>query len=432
MISRLYRFAVAIVALMLPLSLIAARDTNNNTTNQKNDPVIVWNQVALEIMKKTDLAPAQVARNLAILHLAIFDAVNLVEQKYAPYTENLRMNVNPDASEDAAAIAAGHRVLTTLFPMELTFIDERMKGLFTAIPEGDSRKDGIELGRQVAKEILASRNKDNSDRNLKFKSTPKAGNWQPNPGDQRNSLLPHWSGVTPFALNTGSQFRPEAPSAPNSAQHVLEVEQVQKLGGRDSTARTPEQTAIALYWDVDVPIFWNIVAEQVVQQKRMSLVDEARAFALLNVALADAGIATWDAKYRFNSWRPVTAITQGEKSTNPIKTDPNWQPLIQSRAAPEYVSAHGAYSGAASQVLRTLFGDNQRFSVNSDNPKTAGARSFSSFTQAAEESGMSRVYGGIHFISSNQEGLKIGRAVADHTLDVILIQNDAPQSSGSR
>ena len=231
--------------------------------------------------------------------------------------------------------------------------------------------------------------------------------------------------MTPFALDLGSQFRPEPPPALNSAQYALEVEQVRKIGGRDSQERTREQTQIAYFWDVDVPALWNDVAETVVLNKRLSLIDSARTFALLNIALADAGIATWDTKYRYNSWRPVSAITHTTAAAHPdITYEGTWMPLISSRPVPEYISAHAAYSSAAAKVLASLFGDSLRFSVRSDSEQAPGPRSFNSFSQAAEEAGMSRIYGGIQFPSGNREGLKLGRSVGDYVVENVLIVDE--------
>jgi membrane-associated phospholipid phosphatase len=209
--------------------------------------------------------------------------------------------------------------------------------------------------------------------------------------------------------------RVAVPSRPPPSDDNAAVSQVESLGDVDSTTRTPDQTQIALFWSdgagTDTPPgHWNAIAEQVALQKKDSVVQDARLFAQLDIALADAAIAAWDAKYAYNYWRPITVIQQ---------TDPTWKPLITTPNFPSYVSGHSTFSGAAEVVLSSFFGQNVTFSATSDGLPGV-TRTFTSFAQAADEAGMSRIYGGIHYSFDNTAGLAMGRALGQYVVDNVL------------
>jgi hypothetical protein len=251
----------------------------------------------------------------------------------------------------------------------------------------------------------------------------------------RPALLPHWGSVLPFALANGSQFRPVAPPALDSAAYASEVNLVKVLGALNSVMRTAEQTQIARFWGygpgtATPPGHWNEIAQMVVDRikgyddeddhdrgkaGRPSVQDNARLFALLNIALADAAIVSWDCKYLFNYWRPITAIQEAGTDGNPAtEADPFWVPLLATPPFPEYTSGHSSFSGAAATVLAHVLGsDRVRFSVGSDDLPGV-RRSYRSFSEAAFESGVSRIYAGIHFPSANLHGLNTGAAVGTY------------------
>ena len=284
------------------------------------------------------------------------------------------------------------------------------------IPDGDSEQAGIQVGKTVAGAILAWRSTDGSSATVAY--TPKIGDgyWKPTPAAFAAALLPQWPNVTPFALNSGSQFRPAGPPVYGSAQYTAELAEVQSLGSSTSTARSADQTAIAKFWadgagTYTPPGHWNEIANQVSRSQGLSLFEEAQLFATLNFAEADAAIAAWDAKYTYSQLRPVTAIRQ--------TSDPTWTSLIPTPPFPDYISGHSTFSAAASTVLTRFFGNNFSFSTTS--PGLPGVvRSYASFAQAAAEAGRSRVYGGIHGESSNQDGLTTGQAIGNYVLQKFL------------
>lgn len=248
--------------------------------------------------------------------------------------------------------------------------------------------------------------------------------------------LPQWPRVAPFVMNSPDQFRPAAPPELTSAEYAGAVDEVQRLGGFDSSERTPEQTAIALFWadgggTFTPPGHWNQIAADVALARGESLAENARLFALLNIALGDAGIAAWDAKYAYDLWRPIHAIHGADTDGNAATVaDPTWTPLLKTPPFPSYTSGHSTFSGAASTVLAAIFGDHVHFASQADGhngftqrplaESQVARRSFDSFTEAAEEAGRSRIYGGIHFEFDNQAGLLAGRAIGSRVTESLL------------
>jgi hypothetical protein len=232
--------------------------------------------------------------------------------------------------------------------------------------------------------------------------------------------------VTPFAMTSGSQFRPPGPPALDSAQYAQELNYVKEIGKVDSLTRTPDQTALAAFWSdiggtITPPGHWNQIAEEASALAGTSLEDSARLFALLDISEADAAIACWDAKYAYNFWRPVTAIRQADTDNNPNTTaDPQWTPLWQTPAFPEYMSGHSTFSGAADAVLTSVFGSDFGFADKGDQSINS-LRTFDNFSQAADEAGMSRLYGGIHFMSGNLDGLSSGRSLGNYVVQNFLV-----------
>lgn len=239
----------------------------------------------------------------------------------------------------------------------------------------------------------------------------------------RPALFPQWGLVVPFALRSGDQFRPPAPPPLTSSQYATEWKEVKALGSKDSAIRTPDQTRTAQFWGygpgtATPPGHWNQVARAVLQSNACTAnctESNARMFALLNIALADAAIISWDAKYVYDYWRPITAIREADTDGNPdTELDPAWSPYLETPPFPEYTSGHSTFSGAAATVLTYTFGsDRIPFSVGSDDIP-GYTLSYDSFSQAALESGKSRIYGGIHFSAANVHGLSTGSAVGSY------------------
>jgi membrane-associated phospholipid phosphatase len=390
---------------------------------QNRDAVLQWNAIALDAIRADKTPPPIAARALAIMHLAAYEAVNAI----APLHEFYRGNPGPRPSGDlsAAAAAAAHKVLDTLYPGQSATFDAAFAAALGKVTDGAAKADGVAVGEQAAADILALRANDGAGATVTYTPGTDPGDWQPTPTAFAPALLPQWPNVTPFAMTSGGQFRPAAPPALDSQAYADDVNTVQALGRATGSTRTADQTQIALFWadgggTFTPPGHWNQIAADVSLSRGLSLAENARLFALLDMAEADAGIAAWDAKYTYNLWRPITAIQNAAADGNPLMTaDPAWTPLIATPPFPSYTSGHSTFSGAAATVLSALLGANVPFTDGGD-PAQPATRSFTSFNQAADEAGVSRIYGGIHYPSDNTAGLTAGRALGQYVVDNFL------------
>lgn len=379
------------------------------------DMVIDWNNVALDAIRATSTAPPIASRALAIMQTSVYDAVNAIDRIYKPYAVNLVAAGN--ASREAAVASAAHRVLENLFPSQKSTIDAALSNSLAGIPDGIAESNGITLGQQVADQMLSLRVNDGSTSTVNYTNGTEPGDWQRTPPALAAPLLPHWGAVKTFGITSASQFPVSGPPALSSTSYAAAFEEVKQLGALNSTTRTADQTNIAKFWangasTATPPGHWNVLAQTVSMAHNKSLAENARLFAMLNVALADAAIACWDAKFDFDFWRPITAIRAADTDGNSATlADAQWQPLLTTPPFPSYTSGHSTFSGAAAQVLKAFFGtDNFSFTLESEDSSVPD-RSFTSFTQAADESAVSRLYGGIHFNFDNDDGLVAGRAI---------------------
>ena len=395
------------------------------------DLVTDWNTLALDAIRTGKTPPPLAARNLAILHVAIFDACNGIGQNCRPY---FATNKIPGVASKAAAVtAAAREVLDNLFPVQQAIFDATYSNNLAQISDGRSKDVGVSWGKSVAAMILQWRATDAADAIVDYTPGGGPGVWIPTPPAFLPALFPNWPIVTCFAMTNGAQFRPPPPPSLGSEQWTFDFNLTKKLGRFDSTNRTDEQTLIALFWadnagTVTPPGHWNIIAQEVANQQGNTLDQNARLFALLNMAEADAGIVAWDCKYAYNFWRPVTAIPNADTVENPgTVSDATWTPLLITPNFPEYISGHSTFSGAAATVLAAFYGsDDISFTTTSD-ALPGVTRSFSSFSAAAEEAGMSRIYGGIHFMSANQHGLLCGAQLGGYVTRNFLLLNHRNQ-----
>ncbi len=400
-IARLSAICFAIAGSASPLLADAVTDFNNATLNA---------------IRATNTPPPRASRAMAMVSLAVYESVNSIDRTHAPYLGFL--NNAQGASHEAAAAQAARDVLVNLFPTQQSVFDTQLNATLAGVADANARALGVALGQNAASAIIASRANDGSATFTPYTPTIAPGRWQPTaPGGQ--ALLPGWGNVTPFAMQSGSQFRPPAPPALNSAEYTAAFNEVRDLGSITSATRTQDQTDIARYWadgggTATPPGHWNRIASTVSSSQGLSISENARMFAMLNVALADAGIACWDAKYLYDTWRPVTAIRNADTDGNPDTTgDATWTPLLTTPMFPEYTSGHSTFSAAAASVLAAFFGtDQMNFTVSAEGFVVAD-RSFTSFSQAANEAAMSRLYGGIHFGFGNLEGLLCGDQIGD-------------------
>ena len=384
--------------------------------------LIEWNEFALDAIRATSTPPPVAARVLALQSLAVFDAVNAAQGRpshlvRAPATEG--------TSPEAAAAVAAYRVLVHIYPAQRGVLNDHLQNSLNEIPDTQGKAAGITLGQTIADLMIASRDQDGWDVAIAYQHGNEVGRWRPTEPKFVEALLPHWARLRPFVLTSPSQLRPPGPPALESDAYAAAVNEVKTLGATNDSSRTAEQTEIALFWadgagTYTPPGHWNQIAGDIASAESVSLFEAARLFAILNCGLLDAAIAAWDAKYRYELWRPIDAIWHADQDANAATIpDPAWVPLLITPPFPEYVSGHAAFSGAAASILSRLFGESVVFDVISDGLPNV-TRRFSSFHEAAEEAGRSRVYGGIHFEFSNRDGLALGYAVGDMTLQAFL------------
>ena len=416
------------------LATVPARAHGQQCANPTANLVFEWTDLVLAVSgpgTSTTVARNQgnqiVSRSMAMMHAAMYDSVNAIDRSYSPYHVDARPLALLEDSAEAAAAQAAHDVAVGLYnrSAEVVLFDAALSDDLCAIPDGPGKHDGLAIGQYVASQILAWRANDGSSNVVPYVIGTDPGDWQPTPpAFARTPATPQWPYVTPFALATGSQFRPGPPPALTSSDYTEAFQQVRGLGGNGTTtpsARTPEQTEIAFFWagagvsNAGVAI-WNQIAESVSAARGLTLVQNARLFALLNVTIADAFIAGFDAKYAFNNghgfWRPVTAIRAADTDGNfNTAEDSTWTPLITTPNHPSYVALHAAQSYAAAMALASFFGtDHVPFTATWG----AAERTFNTFTAAAHEAGMSRIYGGIHWSFDVAVGRHVGRDVGQY------------------
>jgi hypothetical protein len=364
--------------------------------------------------------PLYTSRNVGLVGAAIYDAVNGIEKAYTPLV--VPKYTGPHASARAAAVQAAYAMLSRLYPTQTATFDARRTASLAAIgsgPGADHAKEienGIAYGQLVADTIFEIRSHDGfaPDPAPRFLGVDAVGFWRPTAAGT-SGAGPQCATMTPWVLIRGNQFRLPPPPALGSAAYRADFLETKTMGDASASApRTADQTALARFWNGNTALYWNRIASQISQQRSLSLVDSARVFGLLNVAMADAAIACWDGKYRYVFWRPVTAINQSDENGAPITPpSPAWAPLLGvTPAHPEYPSGHSTVSGAAQTVLAELFGDATSFTIDSE---VAGStpRSFPSFSAALAEIHDARVFGGIHFRTACRLGSALGRDVAN-------------------
>ncbi|KAI9030277.1 phosphatidic acid phosphatase type 2/haloperoxidase [Hyaloraphidium curvatum] len=401
-----------------------------------------WNALALQYIRLTGTSPPRASRALAILHLAIFDAVNGAQPRYAPYLTP-RSPAAFGAGPKAAAAAAAQAVLNALWPQLAVETNSTFASKLLESEEPPEALDaGVRWGKRVAAALLAARQDDGSDRVVAYDALPGPYVWVPTLPAFAPALLPQWGGVRPFAVpaipgggdedadgeEDGPPFAVRAPPPPlGSARYAREFYELASIGRIDSTVRTEDQTFIAKFWAQAAgtstpPGMWNSIAarcikDEIAQGISWPLVKQARLFAVLTAAQADGAISCWWTKYLHNGWRPITAIRLADNSTNRRlpAPDPNWLPLIPTPPFPGYTSGHSTFSGASAAVLAQVFGkDEFTFTASTEFPGVPD-RTFPSFTSAAAEAGLSRIYGGIHFPADNLPAQRIGARIGRYS-----------------
>ncbi len=417
------RARILVVALLMSLTSIACRA----------DEIIDWNNVTLDAIRANSTPPPRATRILAMVHCAMFDAVNGIDRSYEPYL--VQQQAPSWSSGEAAAATAAFIVLRNEFPGMKSQLSVRYLVSISSIETTFfSRLSGIVFGYYCGVRMLDDREGDGADATVLYIPSGIPGFWQPTPPAFAPALLPQWPNVKPFAIPAGDAFRVPSPPSFTSTQYARDFREVKVLGDIDSVVRTPDQTIIAYFWEdgagtVTPPGHWHVIAQQLSERFGLSLEQNARLFALLGLAQADGAICCWDNKYFWDHVRPYTAITmEADEDGNPrTSEDADWFNLIPTPPFPAYTSGHSTFSGGSSRLLELFLGtDAIAFSGASPDPQRwpdvlpGVVRSWSSLSQAAEEAGQSRIYGGIHWQYDNQLGLSSGRAIAQFVFENFL------------
>jgi hypothetical protein len=379
----------------------------------KADVVSDWNAVMLTTVGGQ--SPFAQARYAAITHLAVFEAVNAITGDYKPYLGTVTAPAG--ASAEAAAVAAAYRVLATYFPGSLPALDAARTSSLGSIPNGSAKDAGIAVGEAAANAMITLRADDGS-APPEFYVPPSfnPGQWQVTPScPPAGGTFLQWRNVTPFGLARADQFRSEPPPALTSSRYARAFNEVKTVGAVNSTERPPDRSDVALlYAAIAAPAVWNIVTTQIVADEHASLSEQAHAFALVNMALSDAGVAVFDTKYHYVFWRPETAIHFADVDGNPrTDADPSFVPFITTPCFPSYPSAHGTLSNAAREVLDRLYGDRHR-SITISSATLGITLSYGTLRAITDDIADARVYGGIHFRFDQDEGAEQGRRVGEY------------------
>jgi hypothetical protein len=378
-----------------------------------DNAVIRWNRFLLDLQATPGDQPATVhpTYDLALMHAAIYDAIVSIDRSASPYLTTVH---GPhSASLPAAADAAAHDTLAALYPALAPTIDQQYMTELAQVPGSRHKEQGVDVGQAVAQELLAARADDGSTASLlPFTPGTNPGDYQLTPPAFAAPVFTHWRFVKPFALREADQFRPPPPPALTSPQYAAAISEVKTLGTAQGSTRTPDQTQIGLFWNPPIWATWNRIAQSAALGHDGTLSGDARTFAALNLTFADSVIAFYDAKYTYAFWRPVTAIRNAGGDGNPdTVADANWTPLSATAPDPSYPGAHGTVSAAGAAVLSSIYGNDFQFTVTS--PALPGVeRPFVSFSQAAEEASVSRIYNGNHSRADEVAGEDLGLDVA--------------------
>lgn len=387
------------------------------------DEVTDWNHTFLHAALTAGASPPAQDRAGAILQSAVFDALNGIERRYEPI--HVAPNAPRGASRKAAVDQAAYTILVDLFPTQKPTFDAQLAASLVALMDGDADGDdeavlrGIAWGQSVADAIWTWRSTDGfSPAPPPFVGGTAVGEWRPTPPGFLPFGAVQFATMVPFVLNSPSQFRPAGPPALTSATYTADFDEVKSMGSATSSTRDADQTLLARFWNASNPSYtWNAVAVALGTRRHYTMSENARLLALVNLALADARIACWEAKKTYLFWRPITAITLADTDGNPdTALDAGWAPLLVTPNHPDYPSGHSTVSSAAATVLAHFFGEHTSFSVDSD-VMTGVTRSFSSFSAATSEVNDARVFGGIHFRTAVNDGWAIGEKVAQYILD---------------
>jgi hypothetical protein len=377
------------------------------------DMVTDWNAITVKTV--SPLRPPLGNYLAAIVHAAIYDAVNAIDRGHQVY--NVEIMAPAGASTEAAAAAAAHGALVKLVPDQQLALDAALASSLKALPDGQAKTDGIAVGTEAAAKTVAARAADGRDAKVPYVPASAPGSWQPTPPYMSPASGVQFGAVKPFFLKSADQFALPGPLAITSTECAKEINEVRELGSADSTKRTAAQTAVAIFWTDSPTHIYGEVAQAASKEHKLSVADNARLFAMMQMAIADGSIASWSAKYKYNVMRPITAIRDAAAQGNTgIAVDQSWEPLIVTPPHPDYPSAHAVSTGAAVTMLQSFF-DSDKVTVDVIYPSPGGMiRHWHSFSEIVREVEDARVWGGIHTRTADTHGTALGRQIAEYAL----------------
>jgi len=382
-------------------------------TAASSDPITEWGVTASSAATASAMAPLRTPITFAILHLAMYDAINAIAGDRRPYAANV--SVTRPASAQAAAIEAGYRILLAEFPGQQAMLDARRTALLAAEPGSPAKSNGIAVGAAVAQQLLALRANDGRNVSITYVPGSGAGAWVPTPPAFLPVTTAFLARVTPFTMRGPSQFRPAGPPDLGSRKWVADYNEVKAFGVKNGSARSDEQTATAIFWEPLAGTVWPATIRRIAREQSLDLVTSARFQAAAFAAFADGLIACWDAKFYFDWWRPVSAIHNGETDGNRLTTrDPLWEPLAVTPNFPEYPSGHTCATGAVAHTIQDVLQHEglQHVAIPARNVVSGEERFYRSADEVVDEVIEARMLLGLHFRSADEDGADIGRRIA--------------------
>jgi hypothetical protein len=360
--------------------------------------------------------PYLAQRMMAIVHAAMFDAVNSIERRYRPYL--VQLPVDPATSKDAAAAAAAAAILTTISPKTADEMKVALAIYLGSIPDGAAKSDGVKLGETVAAKVLEARANDGAEAPDAYRPRTTPGVYVPT----AITISSMWPDMKPFVMTKGSQFRPKAPISLGSKEWATDYNELKDYGGQSSVKRTAEQTETARFWLVGPPAAYHPFVRQLVTAKQMSVVDSARFMTLVAVGITDAIIAVLDAKYQYNFWRPITAIRNGDLDGNPATNrEATWQPIAPTPMHPEYPCAHCIQSGSVAGVVKAILGTTDIPEIAMTSPTAAGVtHRWTNMTAFTEEIANARIWAGFHYRFSTRVGTGMGLQIGEYVVKNVM------------
>ena len=424
------RGRVAMAALALPIAALAGCSSDRVVATEpaatERNPVRDWAAIVQSAIHNADepRPPGNSEVLHAVVHLAVYDAAVAIEGGHQPYGPVVQA---PDGADLNAAVAtAAYRAARgRVAPSQFAYLDAEYAGYLADIPDGEAKTDGVEVGEAAASGILARRAGDRFDQAVSYQCSatpPPAGEFEPDGGCGTQPVSANLAQVRPFTFEDPAQFRPDGPDPATSARWIKDFDEVKEHGGKDSTVRTPDQTDVAYFWSEHAFVHWNRNLSSLAAARDLSVPETARLFAMVHTAAADAVIAGVEAKYFYRTWRPRTAVPRAAEDGNPqTAPDAAWTPLL-SVNHPEYPSGHGFFTSALTEAVAAFFGtDDVPWTIETSKdavPQLVRTqRTYENLQAVEDEVSDARVWAGLHYRNSMDEGSALGRRVAGHVLD---------------